>query len=638
MRNLIGILLFFGINAGSAQTLTDLSSLPEGLVKGANAIILKEETAVTVEKLNKVTTQKRLRVVLLNKEGEEGYNTYSAYYDGFNKIRKMEATAYSLKGEVLLKSKNSDIRDEALNPFDNAVTDGRVKSISLDRKQLSLPYILEFNLEEESSETFFYEDWAPVNSLYTAILESSYQIRSPLGIDYRARAMHLDQPSVKTVKDGWKTETWKLENFTAISSERYLPPNSVPGVFIEPVNFQIDKYTGTISSWKDIGDFYLQLNQGRDVLPETIKEKLRQAIGAETDTLKKARRVYEFMQGHTRYFNISFRLGGWQSLPAARVAEKGYGDCKALTNYTLALLKEAGVRAYPALVNSGVRFDYTELDDFPKNAFDHIIACVPTARDTVWLECTSQTNPFGYIGSFTGNRKALLITAESSHLVNTRSYVPEENSLVSATHIRLQKDGSSEISYQSIYSGIQQEKVYGLAWSKDREKQKRWLTGKFKLSDILFDDFYLEILEQGVRETANVKVPSTGSFSGDRFFFYPYVISSFYSDRPGDQPDEQSKEFYLNPNIFSFMDLDTVRLTLPDGFVLENRPKDVRLEAPFGFYESRIIAGEPGQLLYIRKVLIRGGRYPREVHRQWIDFIKAVNRADRQRTVLKRTL
>lgn len=613
-----------------------LSSVPADLSRGANAVIIKDETDVTVEKLNKVTTRKHLVVAILNKQGEAAFETYSSYYNPFKKIRKMEAAAYGMRGELIVKSKNSDIRDVALSPFDNSVTDIRVKSISLDRKQLTIPYILEFKTEEESSETFFYEDWTPVSFLQTAIAESIYRLKTPSDIHYRTREIHLDHPSVKTEKDGWKVETWNLKNYPALASERYLPPNSVPQVFIEPGNFQIDKYSGTISSWKDIGDFYMRLNQGRDVLPAQVKGKLREVIGAETDTLRKARLVYEFMQGHTRYFNISFRLGGWQSLPASTVAEKGYGDCKALTNYTLALLKEAGVKAYPALINSGVRTDYTELDDFPKNAFNHIIACVPTARDTIWLECTSQTNPFGYLGSFTGNRKALLIGGDFTGLVNTRSYTPEENSLISTTNILLQKDGSAEVAYRSLYSGIQKEEVYGLALSKDREKQKRWLTGKVKLSDTVFDDFRLEVSDREIIENVNLKAPALGSFSGERLFFQPYVVSSFFSDNPADQPEERSSEFYLNPNIFSFTDLDTVTVTLPAGFVLENRPKDVKLEMPFGFYESRAVALQPDQLLYIRKVLVKGGRYPKEVQRQWTDFIKAVNRADQQRTVLKK--
>lgn len=637
MRNQV-IFIFFcflGLSRVTAQGI-DLATLSPELLKGANAVIVREETDVTVEKLNKVSTRKRRVVAILNKQGEAAFETYSAYYDGFNKIRKIEAAAYRLNGELIVKSKNADVQDMAVNPFEHGVTDVRVKSISIDRKHLVIPYVLEFRVEEESSATFFYDDWTPVNFLHTPVIESTYRLRIPAGIGYRTREIHLDQPAVITEKDGWKTETWKLENYRAVSSDRYLPPNSVPQVFIEPLNFQIDKYSGTISSWNDIGDFYRRLNQGRDVLPAPVIARLKEAVGDATDPLEKARRVYRFMQGHTRYFNVSFRLGGWQSAPAALVAEKGYGDCKALTNYTLALLKEVGVKAWPALVNSGVRTGYTELDDFPRNAFNHIIACVPAAGDTVWLECTSQTSPFGYLGSFTGNRRALLITDEGSRLVNTRSYSPEENVVVSSTRIRLQKDGPAEVTYRSSYSGIRREEVYSLALSRDREKQKRWLTGKTGVSDAVWGDFRFDLSDGEVIETAALKAPALGSISGERFFFRPHVINSAFSFNGENELQEQTGEFYLNPNLFSFTDSDTVTVTLPAGYALENRPRDVKLEAPFGYYEAKVLAEQPDELQYIRNVKVSGGHYSPEVYRQWIDFIKAVNRADGQRTVLKK--
>ena len=156
------------------------------------------------------------------------------------------------------------------------------------------------------------------------------------------------------------------------------------------------------------------------------------------------------------------------------------------------------------------------------------------------------------------------------------------------------------------------------------------------MSDVVVEDFRLEISDQGVKESVFFNAPAAGSFSGDRFFFQPYVISSFFPETAEVQPDERSKAFYLNPNIFSFMDTDTVTWVLPDGFEVENAPKDVRLEAPFGYYESRLESREPGQLRYSRKVQIKGGLYPAEVYKQWVDFVRAVNRADRQRTVLRK--
>ena len=59
-----------------------------------------------------------------------------------------------------------------------------------------------------------------------------------------------------------------------------------------------------------------------------------------------------------------------------------------------AMLKEAGITAYAALAFGGERQNGVMLPDFPyAGSFNHEILCVPTANDTIWLECTSKNDP-----------------------------------------------------------------------------------------------------------------------------------------------------------------------------------------------------------------------------------------------------
>jgi hypothetical protein len=52
---------------------------------------------------------------------------------------------------------------------------------------------------------------------------------------------------------------------------------------------------------------------------------------------------------------------------------------------------------------------------------------VPFEKDTVWLECTSQYQPFGFLGDFTDDRDVLLITDESGKIAHTKIYKTEDN-------------------------------------------------------------------------------------------------------------------------------------------------------------------------------------------------------------------
>ena len=97
-------------------------------------------------------------------------------------------------------------------------------------------------------------------------------------------------------------------------------------------------------------------------------------------------------------------LGGLQPFDAKTVFETGCGDCKALSNYMFSLLKLIGVRSYPAIVSSGTYIEpiFLEFPNFQQ--FDHAILCVPHLKDTIWLECTNQKIPFGFLGDFTDDR------------------------------------------------------------------------------------------------------------------------------------------------------------------------------------------------------------------------------------------
>ena len=58
---------------------------------------------------------------------------------------------------------------------------------------------------------------------------------------------------------------------------------------------------------------------------------------------------------------------------------------------------------------------------------NHVILSVPNDENYIFLECTSQNNPFGYLSDFTSNRNALLIKPNGGEIVKTSEYKTESN-------------------------------------------------------------------------------------------------------------------------------------------------------------------------------------------------------------------
>jgi transglutaminase-like putative cysteine protease len=128
---------------------------------------------------------------------------------------------------------------------------------------------------------------------------------------------------------------------------------SVPGVWTAPATFEMDGYKGDFSSWQKVGEFDNLLNKGRETLPPRVVNEIQTLVKGETTQEAKVKKVYEYLQQHTRYISIQLGIGGLQPFEASLVAEKGYGDCKALSFFTKAMLKTIGIESHYASIKAG---------------------------------------------------------------------------------------------------------------------------------------------------------------------------------------------------------------------------------------------------------------------------------------------
>lgn len=153
-----------------------------------------------------------------------------------------------------------------------------------------------------------------------------------------------------------------------------------------------------------------KLIQDRDVLDVSTIEKIKSLVAGVTNPIEKAKIVYKFVQDKTRYISVQIGIGGWEPIAANQVDKVGYGDCKGLTNYTKALLDAVGITSYFTLVYAQQKRNIVK--DFSSMQGNHAILNIPNNGNDIWLECTSQTISFGFLGDFTDDRDVLVVTPE----------------------------------------------------------------------------------------------------------------------------------------------------------------------------------------------------------------------------------
>lgn len=185
---------------------------------------------------------------------------------------------------------------------------------------------------------------------------------------------------------------------------------------------------------------------------------------------------------------MALGIGGFQPLTALEVDEKGYGDCKALSNYMKSLLQGIGIHSYYTVIGNGKYREIKYPDYSSLNQTNHIILCVPLEKDTIWLECTNQNYPFGYIGASNANRFGLLIDEQGGTLVKTNNYLPSENTRNSTIAVVLQETGEARFNSQTSFKNYLFESVFALVHS-SAEEQKKMLLKAFSIDGLSFTNF-----------------------------------------------------------------------------------------------------------------------------------------------------
>jgi len=487
-------------------------------------------------------------------------------------------------------------------------------------------------VEKTFNHTFHFPTWITQEDEFLSVEKTSYTLTCPANYHIRYRALNYKGEPVQSEEKNTKSYTWQLSNIPAVVREHASPRwhELTTMVRFAPTEFEIEKYKGNMSSWKEFGKFLYSLNQSRDVLPENIKQQVHQLTDGLLNDKDKINVLYHFLQQNTRYISIQLGIGGWQPFDAVYVADKGYGDCKALSNYMYSLLKEAKIKSLYTLIKAG-KGDHYLMEELPSNQFNHAILCVPVKNDTVWLECTSQTTPAGYMGEFTGNRKALVIDENGGTLVNTPRYGLAENLQMRSVKSKLDINGSLNAKIETRYQSMQQDDLHGMINALSKEKIKESLQEGLELDTYDINDFkYKEFKNEQpqIEEALDIYVSNYATITGKRLFIMPNLLNRSQIKLLVDQ--ERKYPLYIG---YAYKDVDSIEMEIPSGYKIESMPQPLFLKTKFGTYNSQVKL-DGNKLFYVRKREQFAGTFLAEDYSDLVKYYSDIYKADRTRVVL----
>lgn len=603
--------------------------IPDSLKTNAHAVKRLEEVTVKINDPGDIRVTTHYVLTVMDAEGEK-YARVIEWYDKLRDVRSIRGTLYDALGMQIKKLKQSDIQDKSGVGDESLMTDDRYKEHAFYHNVY--PHTVEYEIEVKYNHSFYLPSWVPQEAAAFAVQQSKLTVTAPK--DYVIRYRNLNykgEPVIKT-DGGNSMYTWEVKNIAAMPDEPYAPRwyKRTTTVMLAPATFEMQQYKGSMNSWEEFGRFMYTLNQGRDQLPDAVKQTVHQL----TDGLsreEKITKLYKYLQQHTRYVSVQLGIGGWQTFDANYVATKGYGDCKALSNYMCALLKEAGVKASCVLVYAGEENKDVTDAGFPSNRFNHVIVCVPGTKDSTWLECTSNINAGGYLGSFTTDRPVLLIDENGGKLVRTPVYTMEQNQQVRQINATIAETGDMVIKVNTHYTGLQQDDLHARLNMLTREKilERQRMAGYFSSYDVnRYECREIKESLPAIDEQLEILAHNYAAVTGKRMFLEPNLLTK--TGRRLTADTARRSDIYLDD---VYRDVDTVKITVPDGYTPESMPQPVNLKSIFGSYTSKVIV-EGNVITYTRSIDHKGGSFPASAYPELEKFYNGMYKADRAKVVL----
>lgn len=583
----------------------------------ADAFVLKYNTDITIK--NNKLTRSHFRSILINNKNGEKCGEIEIYSSPLKKVSNIKASISDINGNELRKISSSEFKKHDAIDDQTFYNDMKVQEYAVHFS--SYPYVLNYSYDETEEQFMYIDYWMPVILDYIPTTSARLSLNVPLNYPINIRTSRNETVNPDTI-DNTLMYKWNLEYEGLSKAEKFGVPllSMMPYVKIVPLKFMYEE-AGSMQSWKTYGNWEYNIINKRQELPLIETFTLDKVLENENDSLQMIKKLYHYLQDHTRYINISENTGGLIPHPASYVCTNKYGDCKALSNYFISLLKYIGVKAVYTSVYADHKIRKPDTS-FPSQQFNHVIVCVPQRKDTIWLDCTSKL-PFNYLGTFTQGRKVMLTEKDNTHFTSTPALQLQNVENHRDINITVDDDLQASLECNNTFRG---EEFEDLAYIINAGKDDKDM---FIRNEIFRDEIEVSKYEVAPhhRDSTSIHIKINAS-SSNVFTRYgnDIVLKTVSLSIPRmEQPDIRKYDVQIDFPIFK---TDVQTYFIFDKFKMPTLPETQHIKSKYGEYQSSYKVVN-NTLVVTKKFILMPCYVPRKQYQDFYQFISKVDETDR---------
>ncbi|MES1195480.1 MAG: DUF3857 domain-containing protein [Steroidobacter sp.] len=607
-----------------------------------DAVCMYSERVLTVKPNGKMTTFVREAYKILRPDSPHA--VVRIPFDDQTRIDDLHAWSIPTQGKDYAV-KDRDAAIIAGGDGSVLVSDDKVKVLTIPGADPGALIGYEYEQEERP---YFQEDlWMPQDTI--AVREANYTLQLPAKWSYKS--IWRNGTAIEPVSIGENRWKWVVHDLKAIHSEDDMPPLNALALQLIIRLVPVEGQGRVVDSWRDLGNWYTALTDGRRTATPAIKQQVSQLLSSQTTLSGKMQALAGFAQGDVRYVAISLGIGGLQPHFAGDVFSNRYGDCKDKVTLLSAMLKETGIDSYYVIVND--EHDVVAADTPPSTSlFDHAIIAIqlpatfkdpkllsiinhPVLGNLLIFDPTNPFIPFGELPGYLQGNFAMLVRPEGTELVKLPIQASSTNGILRTARFTLNDKGTLAGDVTERYLGeVSSDNRASLQKiSADTEKTKfleRKLANalaSFKVSDFKINN-QMDIY-QPLEYKYSFEAEKYAKFTGDMLIVRPRILGGKSSALLEGEEKRENPVQFVSPQ----KDTDEFIVTLPAGYVIDDLPAPVDIEYPFGSYHSKTtVAGNT--LRYTRAFEIRQFTVPLDKLDDLKMFYQQIYRDERANAVL----
>jgi len=555
-----------------------------------NAVILLDDQVTTVKENGEIVRHGRFAARILRPEGRE-FAAYPVFYDSDSKVSYLRGWSITGKGQ---EYEAKDVMEQTVSSYE-VYSDLKVKAVRVPGADVGT--VVGFEFEQKERPYIFQDHW----DFQTTVPVESSRYELHLAPGWRFKADWVNHEEQKPKEEGGAL-VWQLGNLPRIEREPHRPPNeALSGHMV--LTFLSDKNPSkSYRDWSEFGSWYTQLSSGVRDASAPLQQKVQELAPASMPLLERIKVLAGFAQRDVRYVEIKIGVGGYRPHTAADIYNHRYGDCKDKATVLSSMLAQIGVKSYYMLVRTD-RGIFTEKTP-PMARFDHMILAIslpeasyPKAMPAMYqhpklgrlliFDPTNEFVPFGQIPSYEQDNYGLLVGEQGGDLIHLPLSKAEANGVTRNAKLTLTTDGAIHGEIEEIRSGF--EAMRGRAslmheTEGDRKKLVERMLGR------TVSNFEINGLEVVNADEIDKDLILRYKFSADHYaksagqllLVRPHVVGELAGAWEVNKPRHYAYQFDA-----PFLDNDSVEITLPEGFKVDELPEPAKSSFPFGQYVSK---------------------------------------------------